>query len=93
MGNDVKKSTMVRNALKEVLGKEKYANMAGAHIFADTRSGGKVRVKVQDSWAGVLTEDEAQQVVVFVREHYGEEVEVSTGVGGSRHAHYTAFTL
>lgn len=92
MGN-VKKSTMVRNALKEVLGKEKYTKMAGAHIFVDTRSNGKVRVKVQDSWAGALTEDEAQKVVAFVQEHYGEEVEVSTGVSGSRLAHYTAFTL
>ena len=88
----VKKSTMVREALKAVLGKERYGDMVG-FIYTDQRAGGKVRVKIQDSYAGVITEDEAAQVVGYVQEQYDLPVEVKTGRSGSKMRHYTAFTL
>lgn len=89
---EIKKSTVVREALKTVLGKERYSDLTG-FIYTDQRAGGRVRVKVQDSYAGVLTEDEAAQVTAYIQERYDLPVEVKAGRSGSRMYHFTAFTL
>lgn len=86
----VTKSIMVREALKAVCGKERYTHFA---IYADKRSGGKVRVKVQERWAQDITDDEAQKIVGYVGTHYDTKVTVTARRSGSRWLDYTAFLL
>lgn len=88
---EIKKSTMAREALKEVLGKEQYSDMAGHAIFVDRHKDGTVRVKVQHTWAGGISEEEEAKVVAYIEEKYGQKVQVEHGRSGSRMLYYTAF--
>ena len=90
MGKNVTKSGMVRSALKVVCGKERYEAFA---VYADKRSNDAVRVKVQERWGGVITEEEAQAITKYIQDNYGAEVTVTAGCSGGRMLHYTAFTL
>lgn len=90
MGKNVTKSTMVRNALKAVCGEERYEAFG---VYADKRSNDTVRVKVQERWGGVITEEERQAITKYVQDNYGIEVTVTAGCSGGRMLHYTAFTL
>lgn len=83
-------STIVREALKAVVGEDKYKDLI---IYADKRTDGKHRVKVQHvSWAN-LTEVEEQEVTDYIVSNYGEDVEVQRGQSGSRMLRYTAWVL
>ena len=80
---------MVRQALKEVVGEEKYRYLS---IYADKLQD-RYKVKVQQlSWAH-LKENEVQEVVDYIKKNYGKEVEVKTGVSSYRHLEYVAFYI
>lgn len=88
---EVKKSAMAREAIKAIVGNERYSSMAGHAIFVDRHKDGTVRVKVQHTWAGGISEDEEAKVVAYIEEKYGQEVRVEHGRSGSRMLYYTAF--
>lgn len=89
MGKVITSTGIVRQALKAVVGETKYGYLS---IYTDKLKD-RYRVKVQQlSWAH-LEENEVQEVVDYVKENYGKEVEVKTGVSGYRHLEYVAFYI
>ena len=83
-------STIVREAIKAVVGEDRYRSLL---IYADKRKDGKRRVKVQQvSWSH-LTKVEVQEVTDYIVAHYGEDVEVQEGRSGSRMLEYVAWVL
>lgn len=89
MGNVITSTGMVRQALKAVMGEERYKGL----IIYTGKLKDKSRLKIQQvSWARI-EENEVQEVVDYIKENYGKEVEVKTGVSGSRHLGYVAFYI
>ena len=89
MGKVITGTGIVRQALKAVVGEERYKDLL---IYTDKLKG-RHKVKVQQlGWAKV-EENEVKEVVDYVKENYDKEVEVKTGVGGSRHLEYVAFYI
>lgn len=89
MGKVITGTGIVRQALKAVIGEERYKDL---RIYTDKLQG-RHKVKVQQySWARV-EDNEAKEVVDYIKENYGKEVEVKTGVSGSRHLGYMAFYI
>lgn len=89
MGKVITGTGIIRQALKAVVGEERYKDLL---IYADKlKNGHKVKVQ-QLGWAHI-EENEAQEVVDYVKENYGKEVEVKAGVSGSRHLGYVAFYI
>ena len=90
MAKKITGSKIVREALKAVVGADRYKDLI---IYADKHKDGKHRVKVQQvPWAS-LTEVEAQEVTDYIVSNYGEDVEVQRGQGGSRMLRYTAWVV
>lgn len=91
MGKVITSTGMVRQALKAVMGEERYK---GLIIYTGKlKDKNRSRLKVQQvSWARI-EENEVQEVVDYIKENYNKEVEVKTGVSGSRHLGYVAFYI
>jgi len=83
-------STIVREAIKAVVGEDRYRSLL---IYVDKRKDGKRRVKVQQVYWSRLTKVETQQVTDYIVAHYGEDVEVQEGRSGSRMLEYVAWVL
>lgn len=89
MGKVVTGAGIVRQALKAVVGEERYKDLL---IYVDKLKD-RHKVKIQQlGWARV-EENEVKEVVDYIKENYGKEVEVKTGVSGSRHLGYVAFYI
>lgn len=89
MGKVVTGTGIVRQALKAVLGEERYKDL---RIYTDKLQD-RHKVKVQQyAWARV-EDNEVKEVVDYIKENYGKEVEVKTGVSGSRHLGTWRFTF
>lgn len=89
MGKVITSTGMVRQALKAVMGEERYKGL----IIYTGKLKDRSRLKVQQvSWARI-EENEVQEVVDYIEENYGKEVEVKTGVSGYRHLEYVAFYI
>lgn len=91
MGKVITGTGIVRQALKAVIGEERYK---GLIIYTGKlKDSNRSRLKVQQvSWARI-EENEVQEVVDYIKENYNKEVEVKTGVSGSRHLGYVAFYI
>lgn len=89
MGKVITGTGIVRQALKAVVGEERYK---GLRIYTGKLKD-RSKVKVQQyAWARI-EENEVQEVVDYIKENYDKEVEVKTGVSGSRHLGYVAFYI
>ena len=89
MGKVITGTGIVRQALKAVMGEERYKGL----IIYTGRLKDRHRLKVQQvSWARI-EDNEVQEVVDYIKENYNKEVEVKTGVSGSRHLGYVAFYI
>lgn len=85
---EVRTSTMVREALKAVVGKEAYGQLG---IYVDKRKTG-YRVKVeQRSWANI-TAQQVAEVAKYVKDVYGVEVKITEGQSGGHNLEWVAFT-
>lgn len=80
---------VVRQALKAVVGKDRYKHLL---IYADKLKD-RSKLKIQQLIWAHITEDEVQEVVDYIKENYNKEVEVKTGVSGSRYIPYVAFYI
>jgi len=89
MGKVITGTGIVRQALKVVIGEERYKGL----IIYTGKLKDRSRLKVQQvSWARI-EDNEVQEVVDYIKENYNKEVEVKTGVSGSRHLGYVAFYI
>lgn len=89
MGKVITSTGIVRQALKAVVGEERYKSF----IIYTGRLKDKSRLKIQQvAWARI-EDNEIQEVVDYIKENYDKEVEVKTGVSGSRHLGYVAFYI
>ena len=89
MGKVITGTGIVRQALKAVIGEERYKGL----IIYTGKLKDRSRLKVQQvSWARI-EDNEVQEVVDYIKENYNKEVEVKTGVSGSRHLGYVAFYI
>ena len=89
MGKVITGTGIVRQALKAVLGEERYKGL----IIYTGKLKDRSRLKIQQvSWA-YIEDNEVQEVVDYIKENYDKEVEVKTGVSGSRHLGYLAFYI
>lgn len=89
MGKVITGTSMVRQALKAVVGETKYGYLA---IYTDKLKD-RYKVKVQQLGWAHLEENEVQEVVDYIKRNYDKEVEVKTGVSGYRHLEYIAFYI
>ena len=88
MGKVITGTGIVRQALKAVVGEERYKSF----IIYTGKLKDKSRLKIQQAaWA--IEENEIQEVVNYIKENYDKEVEVKTGVSGSRHLGYVTFYI
>jgi hypothetical protein len=89
MGKVITGTGIVRQALKAVIGEERYKGL----IIYTGKLKDRSRLKVQQvAWARI-EDNEVQEVVDYIKENYNKEVEVKTGVSGSRHLGYVAFYI
>lgn len=90
MEKQVKGSTIIREALKAVVGEDRYKDLI---IYVDKHKDGRHKVKVQQvSWAN-LTDVEEQEVTDYIVANYSESVKVDRGRSGSRLLEYVAWVL
>jgi hypothetical protein len=89
MGKVTTGTGIVRQALKAVIGEERYKGL----IIYTGKLKDRSRLKIQQvAWARI-EDNEVQEVVDYIKENYNMEVEVKTGVSGSRHLGYVAFYI
>jgi hypothetical protein len=89
MGKVITGTGIVRQALKAVIGEERYKGL----IIYTGKLKDRSRLKIQQvAWARI-EDNEVQEVVDYIKENYNKEVEVKTGVSGSKHLGYVAFYI
>jgi hypothetical protein len=89
MGKVITGTGIVRQALKAVIGEERYKGL----IIYTGKLKDRSRLKIQQvAWARI-EDNEVQEVVDYIKENYSKEVEVKTGVSGSKHLGYVAFYI
>lgn len=89
MGRVITGTGMVRQAIKVVIGEERYKHL----LIYTGKLKDRSKLKVQQlSWAHI-EENEVQEIVAYIKENYSTEVEVRTGVSGSRHLEYVTFYI
>ena len=89
MGKVITGTGIVRQALKAVVGEERYKDFI---IYTDKLKD-RSKLKIQQVGWARIEENEVQEVVDYIKENYGKEVEVKTGVSGSRHLGYVTFYI
>ena len=89
MGKVITGTGIVRQALKAVIGEERYKHL----LIYTGKLKDKSRLKVQQLGWAHIEENEIQEVVDYIKENYNKEVEVKAGVSGSRHLGYVAFYI
>lgn len=80
---------IVRQALKVVVGEKRYKDFT---IYT-SRLKDKSKLKIQQMGWAHIEENEVQEVVNYIKENYGKEVRVKTGVSGSRHLGHVTFYI
>lgn len=89
MGKVITGTGIVRQALKVVMGEERYKEL----IIYTSKLKSRSSLKIQQlAWARI-EDNEIQEVVDYIKENYNKEVEVKTGVSGSRHLGYVTFYI
>lgn len=89
MGKVNTSTGIVRLALKAVVGAARYKGLV---IYTDKLKD-KSKLKIQQMGWARIEENEVQEVVDYIKENFGKEVEVKTGVSGSRHLGYVTFYI
>lgn len=89
MGRVITGTGMVRQAIKAVIGEERYKNL----LIYTGKLKDRSKLKVQQLGWAHIEENEVQEIVDYIKENYSKEVEVKTGVSGSRHLAYVAFYI
>lgn len=89
MGKVNTSTGIVRQALKAVVGVARYKDL----VIYTGRLKDRSKLKIQQVWWARIEENEVQEVVDYIKENYGKEVEVKTGVSGSRHLGYVTFYI
>ncbi len=89
MGKKITGTGIVRQALKAVVGEERYKDF----IIYTGKLKDRSKLKIQQVGWAHIEDNEVQEVVDYIRENYGKEVEVKTGVSGSRHLGYVTFYI
>lgn len=86
MGKEVKGSTMVREALKEVVGKQAYGDFI---IYVNATKKG-YSIKVQEAFA-LLSEESEKAVLNYIAEKYNKQVTTKRGRSGSHCLSFVTF--
>lgn len=89
MGKVITGTGIVRQALKVVVGEERYKDFI---IYTDKLKD-RSKLKIQQVRWAHIEKNEVQEVVDYIKENYGKEVEVKTGVSGISHLSYITFYI